>query len=125
MTPEEITLAFISDYKIWNDMAFSLSDFDDAFNEEAEAQIEREYEDMIQKYCPPDKVYQGISYGSESSHDPEIETIEEVSITNTTAIVNTHMPDNDNYEFSYIRTNSQWYLDEIYYLADGEKYPCL
>lgn len=116
--PEEITAAFIADYKEWNDFAFAVAgdgiDFDAA---------EEAYDALIAKYCRPGKQRQGLAFGGDSAHSPETSRI--IGVTGrsdrskvTVRETGAHGYD-PTYVFDFIREEGRWYLDELYFLDDG------
>ena len=126
MTPQEITLSFIHDFKQWNDYAF---DQDKKGNEKAQWNIEKIYDDIILKYCRETLKYQALAYGSESRHNPENEKIQKHEETGNKAIVYTkhirkvaNMELSDYYEYYFEKEENKWYLVSIMVVINGERY---
>lgn len=124
-TPSEITQSFISDYKTWNDLAQSQYEKE---KEKADIEIEEAYQKIITKYCQAGKKHQPLAFGSESIHHPEHEQIINEKIKGNKAIVKTEYKKSepvkitDHYEYHFIKINSQWYLEEVYYVDEDGKY---
>lgn len=124
-TPIEITQSFISDYKTWNDLAQSQYEKE---KEKADIEIEEAYQKIISKYCQAGKKHQPLAFGSESIHHPEHELIINEKIKGNKAIVKTEYKKSepvkitDHYEYHFIKINSQWYLEEVYYVDEDGKY---
>jgi hypothetical protein len=126
MSPEEITLAFIRDYKEWNDYAMEL---DGSGDEKAGWNIGKAYDDIILKYCRKSLEYQPLAYGSESSHAPENEKVLKVEQGEHTATVHTkhermvaNVDLSNLYEYSFEKEAGRWYLVSVAVVIDGEKY---
>jgi hypothetical protein len=118
--PEAITVAFIADYKVWNDFAFAshqaTGDFEPA---------ERSYDALIAKYCRPGKQRLALGFGSDSSPSPEGSEIigvkgkgdrKKVTVRETTP--SGYQP---TYEFDFMREDGRWFLDELYFIDDGNR----
>jgi hypothetical protein len=122
-TPSEITKSFIIDYKSWNDLAQSHFE-----KEKADIEIEEAYQKIISKYCQAGKKHQPLAFGSESIHHPEHEQIINEKIKGNKAIVKTEYKKSepvkitDHFEYHFIKINSQWYLEEVYYVDEDGKY---
>lgn len=121
---ESFVLGFIKDYEAWNDFAAQhIGSSDKAIGDE----IYAKYKQIIDRYCLPNKQFQGLAYGGEASHQVAKESIESMEIDQEkhTAIVETKMMDSqgcpDFYSYHFIFKNEKWYLDEIYYCG----LPCL
>ena len=126
MTPEEITLSFIKEFKEWNDHAMELSESN---HEKARWNIEKEYDDIILKYCRETLKYQPLAYGSEARHNPEKEKILNIKYHGDTAIVYTKHErkvasvDLSNfYEYSFEKEGDRWYLVSIAVVINGERH---
>ena len=125
--PEDITTAFIADYREWNDFAFAVSgdglDFDPA---------EDSYDALIAKYCRPGKQRQGLAFGGDSAHSPEASRIVEVkgkgdrrSVIVREAGAHGYEP---TYVFDFIRDEGRWFLEELYFVdeaAGNRRVKCL
>jgi hypothetical protein len=126
--PTDLAKEFIVDYKKWNDFAFTA----DKNNEEnAEHAIGKMYNDLILKYCSPEKKYQGLAYGSDADHCPKQELITGEIIDGTRAIVKTKFTNEKfsflthNYEYHFILDSNKWILEELYLVDDDGKYKSL
>ncbi|TDT50526.1 NTF2 fold immunity protein of polymorphic toxin system component [Maribacter spongiicola] len=126
--PTDLTKEFISDYKEWNDFAFKSKENK---TEDFKFKIGKMYDDLILKYCSPNKKYQGLAYGSSSNHCPNQEVILDELIDNNTAIVKTKFTNEKfsflqhNYEYHFILENGKWILEELYLVDDDGKYKSL
>lgn len=124
-TPTELTKDFIADYKNWNEFAFNESKKN---TEESKYNIAKMYDDIILKYCSPEKKYQNLAYGSESAHCPEQEKSIEENVNGTHAIVRTKFTNkkftfiNHDYEYHYSLIDNKWILDECYLVDEDGKY---
>jgi hypothetical protein len=120
MSPRELTLSFIEDYKKWNDFAFN-SEKDDVL-------IEEKYKnDIINKYCLTSKKYKNISFGSESSHCPLKEKIVFENTRTNVSVVTTKYKDIklglvENFEYHFVKFSGKWYLNEVYNIDKEGKY---
>lgn len=127
-TPTELTKEFISDYKKWNDFAFASKESND---ENMEYKIEKMYDDLILKFCSPEKKYQGLAYGSNSDHCPKQELITEEIINAGKAIVKTKFTNEKfsfikhDFEYHFILNEHKWILEELYLVDDDGKYKAL
>ncbi len=127
-TPTELTQEFIVDYKKWNDFAYAQKDVE---GKPTDSQIEKMYDDIILKYCSPNKTYQGLAYGSESDHCPEQEKILEETVDGTRAIVKTTFTNKKfafiahDYEYHFMFVDSKWILEELYLVDKEGKYKSL
>lgn len=126
--PADLTKEFIIDYKKWNDFAFSSKESKD---KDAEYKIEKMYDELILKFCSPEKKYQGLAYGSDSDHCPKQELIIEEIIDSKKAIVKTKFTNEKfsfiehNYEYHFIQNEGKWILEELYLVDDDGKYKSL
>ena len=122
---ENIVKAFINDYEEWNTFAFKNSE---TSNNTIDDPTFIKYKAMIEKYCPPNKKFQGLSYSSVSSHSLITEEITSTEIDGENAIVKTKQTDSSGYpsfyEYEFINLNGKWYINELYY-NDGQKYESL
>ncbi|WP_136668723.1 hypothetical protein [Flavobacterium sp. H122] len=113
-------MQFIEDYKKWNDFAFA--------NGKEELTIEENYKkEVIRKYCLPNKKFQNISFGSESSHCPLKEKIVSESTRTNVSVVATTYKDSklgleEKFEYHYVKVDGRWYLSEVYYIDGNGKY---
>ncbi|WP_299246565.1 hypothetical protein [uncultured Aquimarina sp.] len=89
------------------------------------------YDDLILKFCDSEKKYQGLAYGSESSHCIEQEQIIEELISEDKAIVKTLFKNKKfdfiqhNYEYHFEKIKDRWVLNEVYLVDDDGQYECL
>ena len=126
--PTELTKEFIKDYKEWNDFAYSL---DESNDEKSDYKIEKMYDDLILKFCSPEKKYQGLAYGSDSDHCPKQEQVISEKIESTKAIVKTKFVNKKfsfithNYEYHFSLSDNKWILEELYLVDDDGKYESL
>lgn len=121
-TPEQLVNNFIIAYKQWNDNAIKSSDDDMDM-------AEKEYADLINRFCSASVVPQGIAFGSDSSHSPDEETIIEVSGDKTKTIVKTKHIDDSNFisDYEYILENNDgnWLIRSLLYIDADGSYECL
>lgn len=125
--PESIVLAFIQDYKSWNDRAHEEAESLE-HSEQAMDRAEAEYEKLLSKYCRPGFSGEPIAFGSQSSHDISREKVVSVIIDGKNAIVKTKHTDKrgslemeDDYEYHLSLDGARWYLEQVYYVdADGK-----
>lgn len=127
-TPTELTNEFIIDYKKWNDFAFATKENED---ENAKYKIGKMYDDLILKFCSPEKKYQGLAYGSDSNHCPKQELVVEEIIDSTKAIVKTKFKNEKfifiehDFEYHFTLNDNKWILEELYLVDDDGKYKSL
>lgn len=121
---ERLVLGFIADYEAWNNFA---AQYVGSRDKAIEDEIYAKYKYIIDTYCLPNKQFQGLAYGGESSHQVAKESIESIDIdpAQNKATVETKMMDKfggfDFYTYQFVCENETWYLDEIFYCG----YPCL
>lgn len=123
-SPKELTTAFIKDYKKWNDSAFRLGNTKTANRDEL---ISKSYGQLIAKYCQPGKKHQPIAYGSDSNHSMEQESIVDEKVIENKAIITTNFKNIgleyfDTYEYHFIKVKDKWFLEEVYFVDNGNKY---
>lgn len=127
-TPTELTNEFIIDYKNWNDFAFANKESKD---ENIKYKIGKKYDDLILKFCSPEKKYQGLAYGSNSDHCPKQELVIEEIIDSAKAIVKTKFTNEKfsfikhDYEYHFTLIEDKWILEEMYLVDDDGKYKSL
>lgn len=127
-TPAELTKEFIIEYKKWNDFAFSTGESKDKNTED---KIGKMYDDLILEFCSPEKKYQGLAYGSDSSHCPKQELVVEEIIDSTKAIVKTKFTHEKfsfiehDFEYHFILNEGKWILEELYLVDADGKYKSL
>ncbi len=127
-SPTELTKEFIKDYKKWNDFAYSL---DESNDEKSDYKIGKMYDELILKFCNPEKKYQGLAYGSDSNHCPEQEQVISEKIESTNAVVKTKFINKKfsfithDYEYHFTLSNKKWVLVELYLVDDDGKYKSL
>ncbi|MBT30023.1 MAG: hypothetical protein CMO01_10225 [Thalassobius sp.] len=128
MTPAELTIAFIEDYKKWNDFAYKLGKEKTSENN---LKISSAYHDLIRKFCSVSKEVQPLAYGSESNHCPDQESIVTESIVGNTASIITKFQNRNFdflshvYEYEFCIENGKWILDELYLVDKTGKFKCL
>lgn len=126
--PTELTKEFIKDYKEWNDFAYGLNGSNDT---KSDNEIGKMYDDLILKFCSPEKKYQGLAYGSDSDHCPEQERVISEKIESTKAIVKTKFINKKfsfithDYEYHFTLSENKWILEELYLVDDEGKYKSL
>lgn len=123
----DIVTGYIADYYKWNQDAFAMSD--SAGDDKADQQIQDAHDQIVSKWYSSQTTPQGISYGSESMHDPSTEKIQGATVTDDTAIVITtpggQHSGNDQYEYHLIKKDGAWKLRQMYYVDDDSKYESL
>lgn len=129
VSPESLVNQFIVDYRQWNDKAVQLDS--KRPNGEGVKQAEIEYSKLLKKYCLPGFKGQQISFGSESTHQPELEKIVSNTTSKVKAIVKTQAKSNEvdsfiaDYEYHLIYKSERWYLEEVFYMDSEGKYESL
>jgi len=127
-TPTELTKEFIIEYKKWNDFAYATKGNED---ENSKYKIGKMYDDLILKFCSPEKKYQGLAYGSDSDHCPKQELVTEEIIDSTKAIVKTKFTNEKfsfiehDFEYHFVLNENKWILEELYLVDDDGKYKSL
>jgi hypothetical protein len=125
-TPTELTTEFIAEYKKWNDFAFGHKD-----DLDAQHQIHKGYDDLILKFCSSEKQYQGLAYGSSSTHCPKQELILEEHADLTKTIIKTRFTNEKfsfikhDFEYHFVLNEQKWILEEVYLVDADGKYKCL
>lgn len=125
-TPEQVVMAFQHDYKIWNDQSFQQSQTHDAKDIMPLAQ--KSWNELLKKYTAPDFAGEPIAFGSESSHDPDLEKVISTKITDDNAVVTTRLSQqyySPVYEYQLFRDSNTWYLSQIFLVDEDGKYPSL
>ncbi|WP_299435031.1 NTF2 fold immunity protein [uncultured Maribacter sp.] len=126
--PAELTKEFIIDYKKWNDFAFSTKE---SKVENTKHKIGKMYDELILKFCSPEKKYQGLAYGSESDHCPKQELVIEELIDSKKAIVKTKFTNEKfsfiehDFEYHFTLNGDQWILEELYLVDEDGKHKSL
>ena len=125
MTPAEITIAFIEDYKKWNDYAFQQSRENKNNHDQ---NIKNAYQELIFKFCSKNKKYQPLAYGSKSNHCPDQEYIVSESIVGETAVIKTKFQDkkydfiSNEFEYIFAVESGKWILEEVFLVDKTGKY---
>lgn len=125
-TPEQVVMAFQHDYKIWNDQTFQQSQTRDGKDIMPLAQ--KSWNELLKKYTAPDFAGEPIAFGSESSHDPDLEKVISTKITDDNAVVTTRLSQqyySPVYEYQLFRDSNTWYLSQIFLVDEDGKYPSL
>lgn len=128
-TPEGTVRAFIQGYFDWNTGAAAT--IGQPFDEQVHQRIEAEYDALVHTYCPPGTQREPLSYGSDSSHDPQTARIVAVSIDDASAVVRTHEPMGHGservhtHEFDLVLQDGRWLLTGVYYIDGSERLPGL
>jgi hypothetical protein len=127
MTPESIVRSFIADYCRWSDRANALT-ANDSSRETLEL-IDAEYTELLDRYCRPGFRGKNVAFASPSMHNPKTETIREVIIDNSEAVVKTTDIDEDGFEsdyaYSFSLDNGRWFLEGLDYIDDEGPGPVL
>jgi hypothetical protein len=123
---EERVLSFIHDYEQWNGAACaitkrgSLDKFDEA---------EKEHEKLVSKYYHPRVKPQGISYGSNSSHSIESESVTDVEAVSDDKAIVTTLKQEDGYtvthKYHLEKYLNEWRLTSLLYVEGRHSYECL
>ena len=118
--PESIVRSFIADYYRWSERATARCEKDPSL--ESVDVVDAEYGDLLKQYCRPDFRGKNTAFASPSMHDPKTETIREVTINNTQAIVRTMNIERwgfeRNYEYSLVLDNGRWFLEGLDLIDD-------
>lgn len=126
-TPKALVRAFQADYLAWNQLAnVRSSELQDSF--EAMAAVERDYAKLLHKYVLPGFRGESIAFGDESSHDPVRERILSTRITGDKAVVRTEITNSFSStinEYALVRKHERWYLEQVYFIDNEERYPGL
>lgn len=127
-TPEQTVRAFIHAYHTWNDRANDRSKSVRG-NATVDQEASAEYEKLVAQLCASSVVPQGISYGDDSMHDPERETIESVAVSGREATVCTkHLGLYDfvsDYEYRLVLVDKEWRIASLRYIDEDGGYECL
>ena len=119
----KIVRSYIRDYEEWNKFAVDNSDFSGNSNDDV---IYEKYKELIDKYCVPDKKFQGLSWGGSSYKEEIVSVIEAGNV----GLVKTKRTDTDytsEYEYHFVKSGQSWKLEEVYYIDcfNGKKYESL
>jgi hypothetical protein len=132
LEPDEVVRAFLIEYTQWNDASFArYQEGGDPWVAIDEA--EQTYQQLLDKFCRPGFAGEPVSYSSHSSHDPELETIEDVRVSGASAVVETLKVELPNIpgavsrrEYRLSFDEGRWYIEAVDFIdADGSKYPGL
>ena len=122
-TPESLVKVFIEDYFQWYKKCFEMRTVE---------HIEIEYQKIITKHCLPNFQPLGVAFGSNPRHHPDNEKIISVETFNNKSIVKTEHTLGyefgkfvSDYEFHLSYENERWYLEQIFYVTEEERYECL
>src|SRR5580658_10167605 len=128
-TPEETVRAFILAYHEWNDRT---NDRDKrtrspgSVDLNALAAANAEYDELVARFCSPTVVRQGVSFGDESMHNPDCETIESVALSGRKATVRTrHVGQFEfisDYEYQLVEEAGEWRIASLLYIDDDGQY---
>ena len=125
--PESIVRSFITDYCRWSDRANALTEKDSSL--ETFELIDAEYSELLDRYCRQGFRGKNTAFMSPSMHDPKTETIREVIINDSEAVVKTTKTDEDgfesDYEYSLSLDNGRWFLEGLDYIDDEGPGPVL
>ena len=117
--PEEITFAFMADYKEWNE--FAVARMGDGTNFDP---AEDAYDALIAKFCRPGKQRQNLAIGGDL-HSPERSEVIDVKGKGDRRKVTVRemMPFGvqSTYIFDFIRQDERWYLNELYFVDEGTR----
>ena len=128
-TPEGVVKSFIADYAVWNDKA-SARDKKPGPAKGTE-QAEREYGELMKKYCPPGFKHEPIAYSDYADHSVADEVIVSVETKQNRSLVKTRntshkhgKPFVSNYEYQLTRdaVKKRWYLISVQYVNETGKY---
>jgi len=123
----------MADHKTWNAFAYEQSQISDGKLGDSEARWDQgqSYDNLILRYCVPDKRYQSLSYGSKDKHDPDHETVQSEVIEGEVANVTTIFQDpkfeflKNTYRYEFRRDGDRWVLVELWGCFDDGDYECL
>ncbi|HAS6309398.1 TPA: hypothetical protein I7213_22250 [Vibrio vulnificus] len=130
-SPRLLVKSYLIDYKDWNDKAYKLRKAEVNHSGGAMQLANELYKkNILSKYCQSDFVGEPIAFGSESSHDPENETIVTEEIIENRAIITTKHTNSTgfvaDYEYRMIKSNNgKWFLEAVDYVDSDGKYPGL
>lgn len=131
LSPSDIARSFMADRTQWNAYALAEADHGDS---EADWNQRQTYDSLILRYCGPDKIYQGLSFGTSDTFHPDHTTILSEVIEADTARVETHFRNpefefiNHKHQYAFHRAaaDAPWQLQELWYHADLDgPVPCL
>jgi len=126
-TPESVVLAFIGDYKQWNDRAYERCENDSSPESFDQAHVE--YDWLLSQYCRPGVSRKAIAFGSKSNHDPDKEKIRTMATDGDRSVVATTIIDDngyaDAYEYFLLLDGDQWFLEGIDHIDDEGRGPIL
>jgi hypothetical protein len=131
-TPEQTVRAFILAYQAWNDRTNERckpARGSRTIDQEALAAANAEYDELVARFCAPSVVRQAISYGDESMHHPDRDTIESVEVSGRKATVRTkHVGLYDfvsEYEYRLVPVAGEWRIVSLLYIDEDGGYECL
>lgn len=132
VTPEQIVRDFIQAYADWNDRANDRArlTWGNASDEQmAMVAAGAEYDELLARFCAPSVVRQGISYGDESMHHPDRETVESVVASAQEALVRTRHVGLygfvSDYTYRLVREADEWRIASLLYTTEDGQYECL
>ncbi len=130
--PDECVRLFITAHSAWEARAnerAKRSRPGSAEYQTAVAQAEAEYEELVSRFCAAAVVRQNISFGDDTMHDPNRESVEAVSETAGGAVVRTrHVGLHEfvsEYEYRLVREARGWMIASVLYLDADGGYECL
>lgn len=131
LSPREIAEHYMADHTTWTAYAMEEHAHGDS---EARWNQQQSYDNLIVRFCGPDKQYQGVTFGSDAPFDPAQTTITAERVDGDRAFIDTHFQNakfdflthDHQYEFARDHGNAPWRLVEIWYrAAPDDLAPCL
>jgi hypothetical protein len=120
-------IGFITALRDWNVAAYRAYEADDS--RETMETAKRNYTALLREWCVPELQPQSVSFGDDPGHDPETERFISAAeadgqcrvrtqYTNTTGFVS-------DYEYHLRCESGKWLVENLFYVADGDKYEML
>jgi hypothetical protein len=125
--PKSIVRSFITDYCRWSDRANARCGKDPSWK--SFEVVDAEYTELLTRYCRPGFRGKNVAFASPSMHDPNTETIREVIINNSQAVVRTTNADGSgfetDYEYSLRLDTGRWFIEGVDLIDDEGPGPVL
>ena len=124
-SPEDLVIAFITDYEQWNNEFIALSKKLDALRVMDKAEFR--YKQILKKYCKADIEHEAIAFAEDPDHQSKSETIinslpsGSFSRVTTTHTYKSGYHVNYEYLFHWDSNKKRWYLEHIYSLQPEGK----
>jgi hypothetical protein len=131
-SPEQTVRDFIRAYSAWNDRANERCEEARDRGEPQQAALvaaETDYRTLLERFCAPSVVPQGIAFGSESTHHPDRENLKSADVSASEAKIRTRNVGTSgfetDYEYRLVQADGEWRIASLLYIDEEGTYECL